>query len=40
VLGERDKANAAADDAKRALGSDPGKLRQIEDVIKSLGLQS
>jgi cytochrome c-type biogenesis protein CcmH len=40
VLGERDKAHAAAGDAKRALGGDPGKLRQIEDVIKSLGLQS
>jgi cytochrome c-type biogenesis protein CcmH len=39
VLGERDKAAAAAGDAKRALASDPDKLRQIEDVIKSMGLE-
>ena len=40
VLGERDKANAAAAEAKRALASDPDKLRRIEDMIKSLGLAS
>jgi cytochrome c-type biogenesis protein CcmH len=40
VLNERDKANAAAGDARKALASDPNKLRQIEDTIKSLGLQS
>jgi cytochrome c-type biogenesis protein CcmH len=40
VLGDRDKAIAAAADARHALGGDAGKLRQIEDVIKSLGLQS
>jgi cytochrome c-type biogenesis protein CcmH len=39
VLGERDKAQAAAGDAKRALASDPDKLRQIGDMIKSLGLE-
>ena len=39
VLGERDKAQAAAGDARRALTGDPDKLRQIEDVIKSLNLQ-
>jgi cytochrome c-type biogenesis protein CcmH len=39
VLGDRDKATAAAGDAKRALASDPDKLRQIEDVIKSMGLE-
>ena len=39
VLGDRDKAHAAAADAKRALASDPNKLRQIEDMIKSLGAQ-
>ena len=38
VLGERDKAYAAAADAKRALASDPDKLRRIDDMIKSLGL--
>lgn len=39
VLGERDKAHGAAGDAKRALASDPDKLRRIEDTIKSLGLE-
>lgn len=39
VLGERDKAHAAASDARRALASDPDKLRQIEDMIKTLGLE-
>jgi cytochrome c-type biogenesis protein CcmH len=39
VLGERDKAQAAASDAKKALANDPDKLRQIGDMIKSLGLK-
>lgn len=39
VLGERDKAQAAASDAKRALASDPGKLKRIEDAIKEMGLE-
>ncbi len=39
VLGERDKAKAAAADARRVLSSDPDKLRQIDDTIKSLGLE-
>jgi len=39
VLGERDNAHAAAADAKRALATDPDKLRRIEDMIKSLGLE-
>jgi len=39
VLGDHDKAVAAAGDAKRALASNPDKLRQIEDMIKSLGLE-
>ncbi|HET9718230.1 MAG TPA: c-type cytochrome biogenesis protein CcmI [Pseudolabrys sp.] len=38
VLGEREKAHAAAGDARRALANDPSKLRRIEDMIKSLGL--
>jgi cytochrome c-type biogenesis protein CcmH len=38
VLGERDKAVTAAADARHALGNDPGKLRQLEDAIKALGL--
>ena len=39
VLGDRDKATAAAGDAKRALASDPDKLRQIEDLIRQMGLE-
>ncbi|HZP79672.1 MAG TPA: c-type cytochrome biogenesis protein CcmI [Pseudolabrys sp.] len=38
VLGDRDKANAAASDARRALGTDADKLRRVEDLIKSMGL--
>jgi cytochrome c-type biogenesis protein CcmH len=40
VLGERDKAVAAAADARKALAADPVKLRQLDDMIKSLGLPS
>jgi cytochrome c-type biogenesis protein CcmH len=39
VLGERDKARAAAGDARRALVSDPEKLRQIDKLVKGLGLE-
>jgi cytochrome c-type biogenesis protein CcmH len=39
VLGERDKAIAAAADARKALAGDPDKLHRIEDMIKSLGLE-
>ncbi len=39
VLGDRDKARAAAGDARRALGSDPDKLRRIDDLVKGLGLE-
>jgi cytochrome c-type biogenesis protein CcmH len=39
VLGERDKALVAAGDARKALASDPDKLRQIGDLIKSMGLE-
>jgi len=39
VLGERDKARAAAGDARRALGADPGKLQRIDDLVKGLGLE-
>jgi cytochrome c-type biogenesis protein CcmH len=38
VLGERDKANAAASDARRALASDPDKVRQIDEFAKASGL--
>lgn len=39
VLGERDKALAAAADARRALASDPEKLRRVNELIKGLGLE-
>jgi cytochrome c-type biogenesis protein CcmH len=38
VLGERDKARAAASDARRALAGDPDKLRRIDDAAKGLDL--
>ena len=39
VLGERDKAQAAAGDARRALANDPGKLQRIDELVKGLGLE-
>ena len=39
VLGERDKAQGAASDARKALSGDADKLQRIEGVIKDLGLQ-
>jgi cytochrome c-type biogenesis protein CcmH len=39
VLGDRGKAVEAAGDARRALASDPDKLRQIDEMIRNLGLQ-
>ena len=39
VLGERDKALVAAGDARKALANDLEKLRQIGDLIKSMGLE-
>jgi cytochrome c-type biogenesis protein CcmH len=38
VLGERDKARAAAIDARRALATDPSKLQRLNDLIKQLGI--
>jgi cytochrome c-type biogenesis protein CcmH len=38
VMGDRDKAKAAAEDARRALAGAPDKLQQIEETITSLGL--
>jgi cytochrome c-type biogenesis protein CcmH len=38
VLGERDKANEAAGDARRALASDPDKVRRIDEFAKQSGL--
>ncbi len=40
VLGERDKAVAAAANARKALAGEPDKLQQIDAMIKSLGLES
>jgi cytochrome c-type biogenesis protein CcmH len=40
VLGERDKAKAAAADARKALAADPDKLRRIDEMVKNLGLES
>jgi cytochrome c-type biogenesis protein CcmH len=40
VLGDKEQARAAADDARRALASDPEKLRRVDDVIKGLGIES
>jgi cytochrome c-type biogenesis protein CcmH len=38
VLGEAEKARATVLDARRALASEPGKLRQLDDFVKGLGL--
>ncbi|CAN5368003.1 c-type cytochrome biogenesis protein CcmI [soil metagenome] len=38
VLGERDKAQAARGDARQAVGSDAARLQQLNDGLKSLGL--
>jgi cytochrome c-type biogenesis protein CcmH len=39
VLGDRDRALAAAGDARRALAGEPEKLRQINELIRGLGLE-
>jgi cytochrome c-type biogenesis protein CcmH len=39
VLGDRDKARSAANDAKRALADHPDEIRQIDDLVKGLGLE-
>ncbi len=36
VLGEPDKATAAADDARKALAGDPAKLKQLETALAAL----
>ncbi len=38
VLGERAKANEAASEARRALASDPDKVRRIDEFAKTSGL--
>ena len=39
VLGDREQALAAANDARRALASDPDKLKRVDELIKGLGLE-
>jgi cytochrome c-type biogenesis protein CcmH len=39
VLGEREKARAAAADARRALEGDAEKVRQVDELVKELGLE-
>jgi cytochrome c-type biogenesis protein CcmH len=39
VLGDREKAIAAASDARQALAGDPEKLRRIDELVKGLGLE-
>jgi cytochrome c-type biogenesis protein CcmH len=39
VMGEPDKARAAALDGRRALASDPAKLRRLNELIKGLGIE-
>src|SRR5262245_25525187 len=38
VLGERERALAAASDARRALAAEPDKLKRIDELVKGLGL--
>ena len=40
VLGESDKARAAARDARHSLANDTEKLRRIDDLSRALGLES
>ncbi len=39
VLGDEDKAKAAAGEAKRALAERPDDLKRIDDLVRTLGLQ-
>jgi cytochrome c-type biogenesis protein CcmH len=39
VLGERERAMAAAGDARRALAGEPDKLRRMDELVKGLGLE-
>ena len=39
VLGDSDKAKAAAVDAKRALASHPDEIKRIDELVKGLGLE-
>jgi cytochrome c-type biogenesis protein CcmH len=39
VLDDKEQARAAAGDARRALASDPEKLRRVEEFLKGLGVE-
>jgi cytochrome c-type biogenesis protein CcmH len=39
VLGQKDKAIAAAADARKALAASPDQVRTLDDLVKSLGLE-
>lgn len=39
VLGEHEKAQSAAADARRVLGDDAGKARRLDDLVRDLGLK-
>jgi cytochrome c-type biogenesis protein CcmH len=39
VLGDKEQARTAATDARRALASEPEKLRRMDELIKELGLE-
>lgn len=39
VLGDRDNARNAADEARRALADDPDKVRRMDELAKGLGLE-
>jgi cytochrome c-type biogenesis protein CcmH len=39
VLGDKEQARAAASSARRALTSEPDKLRRVDELIKGLGLE-
>jgi cytochrome c-type biogenesis protein CcmH len=40
VLGDKAKASAAAADARKALASDPDKLKRLDELIKAMGIGS
>jgi cytochrome c-type biogenesis protein CcmH len=39
VLGDKEQARAAADDARRALAGEPDKLKRVDELMKGLGLE-
>jgi cytochrome c-type biogenesis protein CcmH len=39
VLNDREKAKSAATDARQAVANDAGRLRQLNEGLKNLGLE-